>query len=315
MADPDGGGAAKSFGAFVDLIARLRGPGGCPWDREQTHESLKPMTIEEAYEVLEAIDRADDEHLAGELGDLLLQVVFHAQIAAEAGRFTIRDVIERVAAKMVRRHPHVFGGARAETPGEVLRNWEAIKQAEQEARGGAKGASMLDSVGSGLPAVMEAYQMTTKVSRVGFDWASVPAVLEKLEEEHLFPRFERAGTQADLVGVLRKQHQAGRQLTATILERTTAAAAAKDASASALAETLGQFVRMYRAHEAREDTVLFPAFRDLVSKDEYERLGEAFESQETKVLGEKGYERIVGEVAQIERTLGIYELASFTPRL
>ena len=138
---------------------------------------------------------------------------------------------------------------------------------------------------------------------------------EKLEEEHLFPRFERAGKQADLVGVLRKQHQAGRQLTATILEGTTAAAAAKDAAASALAETLGQFVRMYRPHEAREDTVLFPAFRDLVSKVEYERLGEAFESQETKVLGEKGYERIVGEVAQIERTLGIYELASFTPKL
>jgi len=183
VADPDGGGAPKSFGAFVDLIARLRGPGGCPWDREQTHESLKAMTIEEAYEVLEAIDRADDEHLAGELGDLLLQVVFHAQIAAEAGRFTIRDVIERVAAKMVRRHPHVFGDARAETPGEVLRNWEAIKQAEQAARGGAKGASMLDSVGSALPAVMEAFQMTTKVSRVGFDWPSVAAVLEKLDEE------------------------------------------------------------------------------------------------------------------------------------
>ena len=184
MADPDGAGAAKGFGAFVDLIARLRGPGGCPWDREQTHESLKPMTIEEAYEVLEAIDRADDEHLAGELGDLLLQVVFHAQIAAEAGRFTIRDVIERVAAKMVRRHPHVFGGARAETPGEVLRNWEAIKQAEQAARGGAKaGASMLDTVATGLPAVMEAFQMTTKVSRVGFDWPNVAAVLEKLDEE------------------------------------------------------------------------------------------------------------------------------------
>jgi MazG family protein len=183
MADPDGGGAPKSFGAFVELIARLRGPQGCPWDREQTHESLKPMTIEEAYEVLEAIDRADDEHLAGELGDLLLQVVFHAQIAAEAGRFTIRDVIERVAAKMVRRHPHVFGDARAETPGEVLRNWEAIKQAEQAARGAAKGASMLDSVGSGLPAVMEAFQMTTKVSRVGFDWPSVAAVMEKLDEE------------------------------------------------------------------------------------------------------------------------------------
>jgi MazG family protein len=198
MADPDGAGAAKSFAAFVDLIARLRGPGGCPWDREQTHESLKPMTIEEAYEVLEAIDRADDEHLAGELGDLLLQVVFHAQIAAEAGRFTVEDVIERVAAKMVRRHPHVFAGARADTPGEVLRNWEAIKQQEQAATGSAKpGASMLDSVGTGLPAVMEAFQMTTKVSRVGFDWPTVAAVLEKLEEEVAELREAAAGDAAD----------------------------------------------------------------------------------------------------------------------
>jgi hemerythrin-like domain-containing protein len=138
---------------------------------------------------------------------------------------------------------------------------------------------------------------------------------EKLEEDHLFPRFERAGKLADLVGVLRKQHQAGRQITAAVIDGTTPASAAKDAGRSALAESLGQFVRMYRPHEAREDTVLFPAFRDLVSKDEYERLGEAFESQETKVLGEKGYERIVEQVAQIERTLGIYELASFTPRL
>jgi hemerythrin-like domain-containing protein len=136
---------------------------------------------------------------------------------------------------------------------------------------------------------------------------------EKLEEEHLFPRFEKAGKLADLVGVLRKQHQAGRQLTAGILEATTAAPS--DAAASALAEKLRLFAHMYRPHEAREDTVLFPAFRDLVSKEEYERLGEAFEGQETKVLGEKGYERIVEEVAQIERKLGIYELASFTPKL
>ena len=136
---------------------------------------------------------------------------------------------------------------------------------------------------------------------------------ERLEEEHLFPRFEKAGKLADLVGVLRKQHQAGRQLTAGILEATTAGP--KDAAAAALAEKLRLFAHMYRPHEAREDTVLFPAFRDLVSKEEYERLGEAFEGQETKVLGEKGYERIVEEVAQIERTLGIYDLASFTPKL
>ena len=184
MSDPDRAGAGTAFGAFVDLIARLRAPGGCPWDREQTHQSLKAMTIEEAYEVLEAIDRADDEHLAGELGDLLLQVVFHAQIAAEEGRFTVQDVIERVAAKMVRRHPHVFAGARADTPEEVLRNWEAIKQAERRTGGGdTPDASMLDSVGAGLPAVMEAFQMTTKVARVGFDWPNAGAVLAKLDEE------------------------------------------------------------------------------------------------------------------------------------
>ena len=198
MGDPDGAAAGTAFAAFVDLIARLRAPGGCPWDREQTHESLKAMTIEEAYEVLEAIDRADDEHLAGELGDLLLQVVLHAQIAAEASRFTIRDVIERVAAKMVRRHPHVFAGAKADTPEEVLRNWEAIKQAELLAKGGEKpGASMLDSVAAGLPAVMEAFQMTTKVSRVGFDWPDVPAVLEKLDEEVAELREAAASRQSD----------------------------------------------------------------------------------------------------------------------
>lgn len=183
MAQPaDPAGAA--FERFVDLIARLRAPGGCPWDREQTHQSLKPMTIEEAYEVLEAIDDGDDAELAGELGDLLLQVVFHSQIAAEEGRFDIRDVVGRVSAKMIRRHPHVFGGETAETSGEVLRNWEAIKEAERAAKGGEKPpSSMVDSVSPALPAVMEAFQITTKVSRVGFDWPNATAVLDKLEEE------------------------------------------------------------------------------------------------------------------------------------
>jgi tetrapyrrole methylase family protein/MazG family protein len=174
---------AAAFDAFVKLIARLRAPGGCPWDREQTHQSLKPMTIEEAYEVLEAIDEGNDHELAGELGDLLLQVVFHAQIAADEGRFDVGDVIERVRDKMVRRHPHVFGGQTASTSGEVLRNWEAIKEAEQAAAGGAAEASMLDSVSTALPAILESYQMTTKVSRVGFDWPDAPAVLAKLGEE------------------------------------------------------------------------------------------------------------------------------------
>ncbi|HEY7516513.1 MAG TPA: nucleoside triphosphate pyrophosphohydrolase, partial [Vicinamibacteria bacterium] len=161
--------AGAAFARLVQLIARLRAPGGCPWDREQTHESLKTTVIEEAYEVVEAIDARDDLELAGELGDLLLQVVFHAQMAAERGAFDARDVAARVAEKMVRRHPHVFAGETAEDPDTVLRNWESIKAAERAAKG--KGdESMLDSVSRSIPAVMEAFQMATKAARVGFDW-------------------------------------------------------------------------------------------------------------------------------------------------
>ncbi len=174
----------QRFTELVELIARLRAPGGCPWDREQTHDSVKPMTIEEAYEVAEAIDERDDEELAGELGDLLLQVVFHAQIARDRGAFEIGEVVRRVSDKMIRRHPHVFAGDSASTSGEVLRNWEAIKASELEARGrNAELASMLDSVKPGLPGVLEAFQMTTKVSRVGFDWPNAAAALAKLDEE------------------------------------------------------------------------------------------------------------------------------------
>lgn len=181
---PPASEAGAAFARFVELIARLRAPGGCPWDREQTHESVKPMTIEEAYEVAHAIDERDDGELAAELGDLLLQVVFHANIAAERGAFGLREVVERVAEKMVRRHPHVFGGDDAASSGEVLRNWEAIKADERAAKG-KDDASMLDSVHRGLPAVMEAFQLTTKVSRVGFDWPGAEAALGKLDEEAL----------------------------------------------------------------------------------------------------------------------------------
>lgn len=192
------GGAGAAFSDFVRLIARLRAPGGCPWDREQTHASLKPMTLEEAYEVLMAIDEGTDEDLAGELGDLLLQVVFHAQIAAEEGRFTVGDVIGNVTAKMVRRHPHVFGGETAGSSGEVLRNWEALKQAERKASGKAAGAeSMLDSVPRSLPAVLEAFQASTKVARVGFEWPDAAGALAKLEEETRELRDEAESTAPD----------------------------------------------------------------------------------------------------------------------
>lgn len=177
--------AGDRFAELVELISRLRAPGGCPWDREQTHESLKPMLLEEAYEVIESIDDGNDEEFAGELGDLLLQVIFHSQIAAEQERFSVADVIERVSSKMIRRHPHVFGEDKAEDSTEVLRNWEAIKAAELAAKG--KGTetdgSMLDTVSTKLPAVMEAFQISTKVARVNFDWPDVASVLEKLDEE------------------------------------------------------------------------------------------------------------------------------------
>jgi tetrapyrrole methylase family protein/MazG family protein len=184
MTDSSYNEAGERFRELVELIARLRAPGGCPWDREQTHESLKPMLLEEAYEVLEAIDEGDDGEFVGELGDLLLQVVFHSQIATEENRFTVGEVIERISAKMIRRHPHVFGEDDAQTSNEVLRNWEAIKAAELQAKGKSDSdASMLDSVSTSLPGLMEAFQMTTKVSRVDFDWPDVASVIEKLDEE------------------------------------------------------------------------------------------------------------------------------------
>ena len=174
----------RRFQDFVRLIRHLRAPGGCPWDREQTHASVKPMTIEEAYEVAEAIDEGDDPALAGELGDLLLQVVFHADMAEERGAFDIDTVIDKVREKMVRRHPHVFGEVSAGTSGEVLRSWEAQKQAERAATGkDQKDASLLDGVSKGLPAILEAFQMTTKAGRVGFDWPDAASVLPKLDEE------------------------------------------------------------------------------------------------------------------------------------
>jgi len=181
------GAAAQGFERFCELIARLRAPGGCPWDREQTHETLKAMTIEEAYEVAEAIDEGDEE-LASELGDLLLQVVFHADIATGRGAFKIDDVIARVADKMVRRHPHVFAGHDADTPEKVLRTWESMKQAERRAKSGgavseSESESMLDGVSKSLPAILEAFQVTTKASRVGFDWPDAASVLAKLDEE------------------------------------------------------------------------------------------------------------------------------------
>ncbi|PYV08405.1 MAG: nucleoside triphosphate pyrophosphohydrolase [Acidobacteria bacterium] len=171
---------------LVDLVDRLRGDNGCPWDKEQTRETLKPMLIEEAYEVLDALDGTDPNVLKEELGDLLFQVVFHAQIASERGEFALSDVIDRLHEKMVRRHPHVFGTADLKTAEDVLRNWEDIKAAERGTTSSSDPASeksILDGIPSRLPALHEAYQITAKASRVGFDWNRLEDILAKLKEE------------------------------------------------------------------------------------------------------------------------------------
>jgi MazG family protein len=175
--------AGKWFAKLVALQARLRGPKGCPWDREQTHQSLRKFLVEESYEVLDAMDSGDPGEFASELGDLLLQVIFHAILAEEAGRFTISDVIESVHTKMVRRHPHVFGDVTANTSAAVLKNWEQIKRDERAEKGKAPQDSLLAGVPHSLPAVLEAYQLTRRASRIGFDWENLGGILDKLEEE------------------------------------------------------------------------------------------------------------------------------------
>jgi ATP diphosphatase len=182
----------ERFERAVSIMARLRGPGGCPWDREQTFDSIKPYTLEEAYEVLEAIDNRDWDELRGELGDLLLQVLFYSQMAREDSKFSIDDVLDRLSSKLVNRHPHVFGSVTAETSADVLRNWEAIKAEEKKQRleaGGGKAAkaesqeSVLAGVSSAMPALLEAHKLSSRAAHVGFDWPEISGLFEKLEEE------------------------------------------------------------------------------------------------------------------------------------
>jgi MazG family protein len=180
----------KTFDDLVVLMDRLRSPDGCPWDREQTYATLAPMLLEEAYEAFDALEEAREGRPAAlreELGDLLFQITFFARVAKERGEFNIDDVIEEVHAKMVRRHPHVFGDTTAGDTAEVLRNWEAIKAEEKRAAGkgtaASEEASILDGVSTKAPALMEAHQISTKVARVGFDWTRIKDIFEKLQEE------------------------------------------------------------------------------------------------------------------------------------
>jgi MazG family protein len=178
-----------TFEDLVALMARLRSPEGCPWDREQTYASLAPMLLEEAYEAFEAVEVAREgnpKELSAELGDLLFQIVFYAQVAKERGDFSIDDVTDSIHAKMVRRHPHVFGDATAENAADVLRSWEAIKAEEKRAEhpaGSTETTSLLERVSAKVPALMEAHQLSTKAARVGFDWEKLEDIFEKLKEE------------------------------------------------------------------------------------------------------------------------------------
>lgn len=179
-------GAGKWFEQLVALQKRLRAPNGCPWDREQTHRSLRPFLIEEAYEVLDAMNGDDSRKFAEELGDLLLQIVFHAELAKEKNRFDISDVIREVHTKMVRRHPHVFGKTKARNSAEVLKNWEEIKaqeRGEDPKAGKREVQSILSGVPRELPALLEGFQLTRRAANIGFDWENAGDVLEKITEE------------------------------------------------------------------------------------------------------------------------------------
>jgi MazG family protein len=183
----------ERFERAVEIMERLRAPGGCPWDREQTFDSIKPYTLEETYEVLEAIDNRDWNELPGELGDLLLQVLFYSEMAKEQGTFSIDDVLDRLSNKLVNRHPHVFGDTKADTSADVKRNWEALKTEERRQRLGEKTeaegarkkapASILAAISSSMPSLLEAHKLSSRAAQVGFDWPNMEGLFDKLSEE------------------------------------------------------------------------------------------------------------------------------------
>ncbi len=175
----------ERFERAVSIMARLRAPGGCPWDREQTFDSIKRYTLEETYEVFAAIDNRDWVELPGELGDLLLQVLFYSEMAKEQGSFSIDDVLDRLSNKLVDRHPHVFGDVKADTPAEVLRNWEALKAEERKKQKPAQDApkSVFDGISSAMPSLLEAHKLSSRAAQAGFDWESIEGLFDKLKEE------------------------------------------------------------------------------------------------------------------------------------
>ena len=277
--------AGQWFEKLVAVQARLRAPNGCPWDREQTHQSLRTYLIEEAYEVLEALESGNDAKFAEEMGDLLLQIVFHSQIAREEGRFTVAEVIREIHDKMIRRHPHVFGETRAKDSAEVLRNWEQIKAEERRTSGGKgnakpgddlpKETSVLDGVSRALPSTLEGFQLTRKASRIGFDWENASGVFEKMREET--EELKRALKEENH---LKTEEELGDLLFATVnLSRFL-----KVDPEIALKKANAKFTRRFRAMEkmARETG---REFKDL-PREEMEELWNAAKKSEGKALPE-----------------------------
>ncbi len=231
-----------TFEDLIRVMATLRGPRGCPWDRQQTHASLRPYLLEEAYEVLEAIEQGDTERLCDELGDLLLQVVFHAQIAAESGAFTIHDVVARLHDKLVRRHPHVFPGAEGRvvegvrTPEEVKRRWEVLKRAERKE----EPASALEGVPASLPALLWAQKLYQRAREAGFEWPDVGSALDKVAEE--LEELREAAASRDARAL---HEELGDVLMTTV---KVAAFVGVDAE-GALRDACGKFIRRFQAME------------------------------------------------------------------
>lgn len=232
----------KNFAKLREIIAVLRSPNGCPWDKEQTHESLKRYLIEETYEVVDAIDRGDIDNLVEELGDCLLQVMLHAQIGEDEGFFTIDDVIEAISAKMVRRHPHVFGDTRVNGTEDVLKNWQKIKQGEKGDHAPAR--SILDDVSLSLPNLIRAYELQKKAAKVGFDWQEMTPAFEKVKEE--LEEFEQ-----ELQGTEEQTIQAGQEFGDLLFAFVNVARFLKIHPDEALFATNQKFVRRFQFIEEK----------------------------------------------------------------
>jgi MazG family protein len=279
--------AGEWFEKLVAVQKRLRAPRGCPWDREQTHATLRPYLIEEAYEVLDALDSGQDEKFSDEMGDLLLQVVFHSEIAREQRRFDVADVVQAIHDKMVRRHPHVFGKVHAKDSAQVLRNWERIKAEErlsagQQAKSGVSPngavnasspegqASLLDGVSRGLPAMLQGLQLTRKAARAGFDWRDADGVFEKLREEMAEVRHALTEKNA-----LRAEEELGDLLFAAVNLARFVEVDPEIALRKANTKFQRRFIEMEKAAGARGQS-----FADL-SREEKEALWDAVKLSET----------------------------------